>query len=180
MIPAILAPLLSGGLNLVGNAVLAKGKQWVEEKTGIDLSKASLSEEEMVKLEQFQMEHEKELLEIQLENNKLESDEVRAFLGDVQSARVMQMSALESDDKFVRRFVYYLALFWSFVGASFMISVIFFEIPQQNIRLVDTILGFLMGTLLAQVLNFFFGSTKGSKDKTTMMNELLKKVGDRK
>jgi hypothetical protein len=30
MIPALIAPLLSQGLSLIGNAVMAKGKEWVE------------------------------------------------------------------------------------------------------------------------------------------------------
>ena len=34
---AILKPLLGNGLNLVGNAVLAKGKDWVENKLGVEL-----------------------------------------------------------------------------------------------------------------------------------------------
>jgi hypothetical protein len=38
-VPAFLAPLLAQGLNLLGNAVLSKGKGWLEEKTGIDLDK---------------------------------------------------------------------------------------------------------------------------------------------
>ena len=36
-IPALLAPLLAQGLSLIGNAVMAKGKDWVEEKTGVRL-----------------------------------------------------------------------------------------------------------------------------------------------
>ena len=32
-IPALIAPLLTQGLSLISNAVLAKGKEWVEEKT---------------------------------------------------------------------------------------------------------------------------------------------------
>ena len=53
MISAILAPLLSNGLSLVGNAVLAKGKEWVEGKTGIKLEE-KMSDENILKLKQWE------------------------------------------------------------------------------------------------------------------------------
>ena len=37
MIPALVAPLLAQGLNLLGNAVLSKGKDVIEQKFGISL-----------------------------------------------------------------------------------------------------------------------------------------------
>ena len=49
MIPALLAPLLSQGLSLIGNAVMAKGKDWVEEKTGVKLN-GPLSDADAMKL----------------------------------------------------------------------------------------------------------------------------------
>ena len=36
----LIAALLQNGLGLLGIAVLAKGKEWVEEKTGLDLEQA--------------------------------------------------------------------------------------------------------------------------------------------
>ena len=60
-IPALLAPILAQGMNLVANAVLAKGKSWVEEKAGVRLDQP-LSTEDMTKLRQFEMEHQEELL----------------------------------------------------------------------------------------------------------------------
>ncbi len=52
MIPAallpILQPLLSNGLNLVANAVMAKGKKVVEEKLGVEL-KPDMSPEDLAK-----------------------------------------------------------------------------------------------------------------------------------
>jgi len=42
----------------------------------------------------------------------------------------------------------------------------FYTIPEANTRIVDTIIGVLIGTVLTGFFNFFFGSSKGSKDKT--------------
>ena len=66
MIPALLAPLLSQGLSLIGNAVMAKGKDWVEEKTGVKLD-GPLSDADATKLRQYEMDHEEELLRLRIE-----------------------------------------------------------------------------------------------------------------
>ena len=82
MLPVFLAPLLERGLSLIANAVMAKGTEFVKEKTGIDLSKGSITPEEEVKLKQFEMEHEEELLKLRIEEKKLNLDEIKA-LGDI-------------------------------------------------------------------------------------------------
>ena len=69
MLPVV-AGLLAQGLNLVGNAVLAKGKEWVEEKTGVKLA-PDMPPEELAKLRQYELEHEEELQRLQLEENRL-------------------------------------------------------------------------------------------------------------
>lgn len=77
-IPALLAPLLSQGLSLIGNAVLAKGKDWVEEKTGVKLDQP-LTAEDTLKLRQYEMDHQEELLRLRIEEKKLGLDELQAF-----------------------------------------------------------------------------------------------------
>lgn len=70
-VPAFLLPILQQGLGLIGNAVMAKGKEWVEEKTGVKLDQP-LSAEDTLKLRQYEMDHEEELLKLKLEENKLD------------------------------------------------------------------------------------------------------------
>ena len=88
MLPVFLAPLLSQGLSLIGNAVMAKGKEWVEEKTGVKLDQP-LSAEDTLKLRQYEMEHEEELLRLRIEDKRLD-------LSDVQGARDMNTRINES------------------------------------------------------------------------------------
>jgi hypothetical protein len=78
-IPALLAPLLSQGLSLIGNAVMAKGKDWVEEKTGVKLD-GPLSDADATKLRQYEMDHEEELLRLRIEEKKLGIDELTVML----------------------------------------------------------------------------------------------------
>lgn len=83
-IPALLAPLLSQGLSLLGNAVMAKGKDWVEEKTGVKLDQP-LSAEDTLKLKQYEMDHEEELLRLRIEEKKLGINELQAFANAIQN-----------------------------------------------------------------------------------------------
>ena len=100
----------------------------------------------------------KELLEFE----KLEME-------DRAGARDMQKAALDQDDLFSKRFVYYLATFWSAIGAIYIFATTFFDV--LNPKVADTVLGFLLGTIVATVINFFFGSSQGSKDKTKQLGK---------
>ena len=95
-----------------------------------------------------------ELLQMDLENTK--------------DARRMQIAALQQDDVFSKRFVYYLAIFWSFTSAAYIFLATFTEVV--NPKVADTVLGFLLGTIVATIITFFFGSSKGSKDKTALIS----------
>ena len=171
-IPALLAPLLSQGLGLIGNAVMAKGKQWVEEKAGVKLDQP-LSAEDVTKLRQFEMEHQEELLRLRIEDKKVGLQELQAYMADTADARGMQKEAIKSDDPLVRRFIYFYAMFWSACSAAYIGFITFGDIPKDNVRFADTILGFILGTVVATIIQFFYGSSKGSQDKTAALTKEL-------
>lgn len=99
----------------------------------------NLSEEFKIKVKEFELEHQ------------------RLLIADRDSARDMQEAALSSGDKFASRFVYYLAIFWSIIGATFIVLVFFVAPPENNLRLVDTLEGFLLGTIVSTIIGYFFG-----------------------
>jgi hypothetical protein len=175
MLP-ILAPLLAQGLNLLTNAVMIKGKDWLQEKTGVDLETSSLSNADLLKLKQFEMEHEEELLRLRQEDNKLSVELDKAYLADVGKARDMQMTALEQGDQFSKRFVYYFAIFWSALAAMFIGAITFTVIPEANVRFADTILGFLLGTIVSQIIQFFYGSSRSSQAKDALIKSVVEKA----
>ena len=70
---------MAQGLNLIGNAVMAKGKDWVEQKTGVKLD-GPLSDADAMKLKQYEMDHEEELLRLRIEEKKLGIDELTVML----------------------------------------------------------------------------------------------------
>jgi hypothetical protein len=92
-IPAIIAPLLANGLNLVANAVMAKGKDYVERKLGVEL-KPDMSSEELARVQIAQMEHEQELMRLRLEENKLD---IEAFKAEAEAVTTRWTADMTSD-----------------------------------------------------------------------------------
>jgi hypothetical protein len=109
----------------------------------------------------------KKLRELALEYAKMD-------LENVKDARAMQNTALNQSDVFSKRFVYYFAAFWSVFAVVYIFAITFATIPQGNIRFADTIIGFLLGTVVATILNFFYGTSKSSQDKTDKMAEMMR------
>lgn len=70
-IPLIVQALLSQGLSLIGNAVLAKGQDVIEEKLGISL-KPNMTPEELASLKALELKHEEFLLALAVEKQKAE------------------------------------------------------------------------------------------------------------
>lgn len=86
-------------------------------------------------------------------------------LKNTQSARDMQHVALQQDDKFSKRFIYYFAGFWSLFAVIYIACITFIDIPETSTRFADTILGFLLGTVVATIVNFFYGSSSGNEKR---------------
>ena len=154
MILPILAPILAtlaaNGLGIVADAVTKKGKEFVEDKLGIELT-PDPTPEAIQNWKIAVQNHERELLAM--------------AYGDVANARNMQVEALRQEDVFSKRFIYIFATFWSLFAAGYIGFITFGHIPEDNQRFADTILGFLLGTVVATILQFFFGSSMGSKEK---------------
>ena len=94
---------------------------------------------------------------------------------DRANARELQKSALASEDTFSKRFIYYYAWTITIITFAYIFAITFAEIPDGNHRFADTVLGFLLGTGLSAIINFFYGSSKGSADKTDALHTELGK-----
>ena len=160
LLAGIVSSLIQNNLPKVAQAVVDKGLDYVQEKTGIEI-KPDMNPAEVNALREAAQKHEEFKIE---QANKNTAD-----------ARAMQVAALQQDDKFSKRFVLYLATFWSLTAVVYIFLITFTNIPELNIRFADTILGFLLGTVVATILNFFLGSSAGSKEKTEALAAELKK-----
>ncbi len=153
-IPLLLAPLLSQGLSLVANAVIARGKEWVEDQTGVNLDQP-LSAEDALKLRQFEITHQEELLKLRIEDKKLD-------LTDIDGARQMNSRINES------AYSSWLAKNVPAILSLLVVSVGFFLMAitkQPDVR--TAVVG-----LMTLVLGFYFGSSSSSKTKDETIRTL--------
>jgi len=147
-----LATMVAGPLG--GAAVSAIAKQFGVENTVEAVTKAVVEDPDAAL----------KLAQIDLET-------LKAQHANTADARAMQIAALNQSDIFSKRFTMYLTVFWSVSAVAYVGFITFGAIPEQNVRFADTILGFILGTVVATMLNFWFGSSIGSKEK----GEALKK-----
>lgn len=120
----------------------------------------------------------KERMAAEAEMARIGVEQEAAYLADTQSARNMQIAALQQGDLFAKRFIYWFAIVWSAFAMAFMLTVTLGDIPEKNLRMVDTILGFLLGTAIAGIFNFFLGTTFRSQKKDDTISNLSKKQND--
>lgn len=160
LLAGILSSLISGGLPSVAKAVVEKGTEYVEEKLGVSL-KPEMTQEELQKISEAAMKHEEFLIS---EGYK-----------DIADARDMQKEALKQEDVWSKRFIYIFAGIWSIFSMVFIFAITFGNVPQESIRFADTILGFLLGTIIATIIQFFFGSSVSSRKKTDEMFDEMRK-----
>ena len=114
----------------------------------------------LVKLKQYEIDHKYDLQKLQLEA-------VKADLADVQDARNRQnQHEIATGKSDVNLYV----LAWTIVAGFFgLIAIMMYvAIPAES----NNIIYMLFGTLAAgfgSVMQYFFGSSKGSKDKTRLL-----------
>jgi hypothetical protein len=90
---------------------------------------------------------------------------------DLADARDLQKVALQQDDLFSKRFIYYLTI-GVFLFSAGVVTLLFFkEIPAENRDVINFILGVIVGTGLTGIFNYFYGSSQGSKDKMSIINK---------
>ena len=165
IIAGLVSMLADKGLDLISSAIdggADKAKEYIEDKTGIKLDK-NLTDEQVAELKKFEMTNKIELEKLALANKQEDnraSEAVQKIQADEYgNARNMQIESLKQDDKFSKRFVYYFAMFWSAFAVIYLAGITFIEIPKENTRFADTIVGFLLGTVVATLIGFFYGNS---------------------
>lgn len=170
MIPALLAPLLSQGLSLIGNAVMAKGKEWVEDKTGVKLDGTPLSEADTLKLKQYEMDHEEELMRLRIEDNKIDLEGFKVEVADRSSARERDAVMVKAGVHNWRADLMVLA---AAVAVGFLVYMVWVDsnLNEYVKGIVTLVLGRFLG-YLDNIYSFEFGTTRGSKDKDETIKQL--------
>lgn len=152
IVASIVSGLIQNGLPKVADAVIEKGVDYVQEKLGVELKpEGEMKPEDVSRLKEAAMKHEEFLVEAEIK--------------DKANARDMAKAAMQSSDPFVRRFTYYFITVWSVFAMTYIPLITFSQIPQENVRFADTILGFMLGTVMASMFSFLLGSSFGSRQK---------------
>ncbi len=185
-LPAIGSFLASKGLDLLSNvfrgtvdAGMKKVADTIKEKTGIDITDAAeskLTEEQIIKLKEFELQNEQMLLEHATKMREMEIEDERIHQADRGSAREMQKIALTQEDKFSKRFIYIYSILVTSFTFGYILLITLAKIEKENMRIVDTVLGFLLGVSLSAIIQFFFGSSKGSSDKQQQISTLTDQI----
>jgi len=175
MMPLIQS-LLSNGLGLVANAVMAKGKEFVEDKLGVKLA-PDMSPEQIAQIKIAEMQHEEELMRLRLEENKLDLEELGMRLKDTDSARNRETAIATSKDAPLLNKVItpILALSILLITLVLFSIVMFQDAPLDSSR--KDVLIYILGVLSAistQIVSYYFGSSQGSNDKSEALVKAIK------
>lgn len=155
----------------------------VEEQTGIDISDVAedrLSEAQWDQLKAFEFEYQEKLLEYRKQADASELAREQALHQDRAGARSMQLEAIKSNDPFVRRFTYYYAMVVTLATFAFIGWAAFghdyTNASYGSGKVIDTVLGFLLGVSLSAIIQYFYGSSSGSKAKGEDIKEVLQSL----
>lgn len=183
---ASIAPALAKqGLDLLSGVfrgAVNKGTQeiaaLIEDKTGIDINDAAdnkLTESQWAQLKDFEFQYQSKLLDFRQQADANELERERLVHADRADARGLQKAALASDDIVAKRFIYVYATVLTVLTFVFIFWAAFFHDYDKNkesARIIDTVLGFLLGVTLAAIIQYFFGSSAGSKSKDEKIKSL--------
>jgi hypothetical protein len=155
---------------------MAKGKDYVERKLGVEL-KPDMTPDEIIALKTAEMEHEEELLRLRIEENKLDLAELEMRLKDTDSARDREVAIATSDKAPLLNKIVTPVLALSILILTFVLFgvVMFDNTPVESSR--KDILIYVLGVLSAiatQIVSYYFGSSQGSKDKGDQLREAMK------
>lgn len=139
MLP-IVAQLMSSGLTMLGNAVLAKGKDVVEEKLGIKFPEGDkpLDPSQVVELKKAEMAHEEWLIEAGIRKAQQEIEAEKVAQGNVTERWKSDMTS----DSWLSKNIRPLTLAYWTVAITVLIvlesALATFQVKEAWINLVET------------------------------------------
>ena len=126
--------------------------------------------EAITKLKDLEFKHYERLEELSIEAARVQLEESKAYLADTQSARQREAAVVQATGK---KDVNLYVLAWVVVGGFFVLTGMLMLIPELDGRTNNAMVNILFGGLVsgfATVLGYFFGSSKGSTDKTSLLS----------
>jgi hypothetical protein len=125
--------------------------------------------EALTKLKELELKHRERLEELSIEAARVQLEESKAYLADTQSARQRETAIVQATSK---KDINLYILAWVVVGGFFLLTGLMMLIPELEGRSNNAMVNIMFGGLVsgfATVLGYFFGSSKGSTDKTQLL-----------
>lgn len=162
----VLTTLAEKGLDMIGSAILAKGKDVVEKELGVNIDDALTTEEGTQVLRQAQLAHEEKLLEMSLADKKLDQTYFQLETVDADSARRREVDIATSENTgwLNKNLVPILAL-TVVVGGGLMLFTV-----------KDTTIQMAVVSLITMVLGYYFGKSSSEWRKDSTISRLTDKV----
>jgi hypothetical protein len=168
-----IAALLKAGLPLLANAALAKGAEFIEEKTGVKVDTAvAPTDAQLVELRRAEMQHEEELLRIRQDDDRLALQFAELTVRDVSDAR-------KRDTEFIRAGQHnWRADILAALAVVGLVVCVWFvardsSLPERAVNAVMFVAG-VLAAAVRDVYGFEFGSSRGSKEKDDILRGVVK------
>lgn len=167
---------MSGLIDIVGTVLESKGLgflstllgdekdasnsqiiQMITEKTGLDISNpdilSNLDDQQISDIKDCVLSNHKDILEILYKFKEKNVDNTK----HARDTYIQAITATKS--KFLSYFPPIYATVVTFSGLAYIFMITFLTIPSDNQGYANTVLGFVMGSLISPILSFYFGSS---------------------
>jgi len=75
-----------------------------------------------------------------------------------------------------KHFLHVYAVFVTSMTFLYIFAASFLDIPKENTRFVDTVLGFLLGTVISTLVQFYYGTSRGSQLKDAIISNIKRSL----
>lgn len=145
----LIAQLIAGGVNLLGSALLNKGKDYVEEKLGVEIPNLSkpVSPEQLAELRALEFKHEESLQQIAIRKSEIELARIQNEQSSVTERWKADMLSDSWMSKNIRPMVLiYLLLTYSILSSA---SAFGLNVTQAYVELLAQMIMLVMGAYFA-------------------------------
>ena len=149
----LVAALAAKGFSLLADAVMAKGKDVIEEKLGVSLDASVQSESGLLQLKQLEFDHQEFLVQSAIASDRL-------YFEDTKSARELSIELSKSDSWLNQNIMPMLA-----IGTVSISSSLLWFTSETDVKMAAV-------SFITMVLGFFFGSSSGSKNKQEQLYKM--------
>lgn len=146
--PPLIALLAQQGLSLLGNAIMAKGKDVIEQKLGVNIEEMVQSPDGLIRLKELEIQNEKDLNDFVLAKRDQELKADQMAYTNTASAREMNTRISESANAswLSKNIAPLLAIIVVVGGGVALVTTRDADVRTASVGLMTLVLGFYFGS----------------------------------